>query len=89
MNIQQAQVNRTFRRAYDLNSVSGLVWSGGTIQQTGIRPANIALPADDANWFRFRIGDRRGNLSDTWMIPIPPETKKTKANLPAFETVPF
>jgi len=76
-------------KAYDLNSVTGLVWPGGTSPLTGIRPANLDLPAGDPNWFRFRIGDRRGNLTDTWMIPIPPETKKTKANLPTLEPVNF
>ena len=76
-------------KAYDLSGIKGLVWKGGESEGTGIRPANLALPATDLNWFRFRVGDRRGNLTDTWMIPIPPGSQKTKANLPAIENVPF
>ncbi len=76
-------------KAYDLSSIKGLVWSGGSSEQTGLRPANLELPASDPNWFRFRISDRRGNLTDTWMIPVPPGTQKTKANLPALDTVQF
>ena len=76
-------------KAYDLSSVKGLVWSGGESENTGLRPANIALPSTDPNWFRFRISDRRGNLTDTWMIPIPPGTHKTKLTLPGLEPVSF
>ena len=76
-------------KAYDLSGIKGLVWKGGESESTGIRPANLALPAADANWFRFRVGDRHGNLTDTWMIPIPPGSQKTKANLPALENVQF
>ncbi len=76
-------------KAYDLSSIKSLVWQGGESENTGLRPANLALPANDPNWFRFRISDRRGNLTDTWMLPIPPGSSKTKANLPAFEPVTF
>ncbi len=76
-------------KAYDLSCIKGLVWPGGESENTGIRPANIVLPANDPNWFRFRISDRRGNLTDTWMIPIPPGSQKTKANLPSLEPVQF
>jgi hypothetical protein len=76
-------------KAYDLSGIKGFVWSGGETACTAFRPANLALPAKDPNWFHFRIGDRRGNLTDTWMIPIPPGTQKTKANLPAMENTPF
>ena len=75
--------------AYDLSSIKGIVWSGGESELTGIRPANLALPAADPYWFRFRVSDRSGNLTDTWMVPIPPGTLKTKANLPALEPVAF
>jgi hypothetical protein len=76
-------------KAYDLSSIKGLVWPGGESELTGIRPANLALPAADPNWFRFRVSDRRGNLTDSWLIPIPPGSEKTKANLPALEPVQF
>jgi len=76
-------------KAYDLSGVSGLVWNGGASEQTGLRPANLDLPAHDPNWFRFRISDRRGNMTDSWLIPIPPGSQKTKANLPALEPVQF
>ena len=76
-------------KAYDLSTVAGLQWAGGLSQATGIRPANLTLPPADPHWFLFRIGDRRGNLTDTWMIPIPPGSQKTKANLPGFEPVNF
>ena len=76
-------------KAYDLSSIRGLVWAGGESENTGIRPANLTLPANDPYWFRFRISDRRGNLTDTWMLPVPPGTEKTKANLPGLEAVAF
>lgn len=76
-------------KAYDLSGIKGLVWSGGESENTGLRPANLALPASDPNWFRFRISDRRGNLTDTWMIPIPPGSQKTKFTLPGLEPVAF
>ena len=76
-------------KAYDLSSIKGLIWAGGESENTGLRPANLALPADDPYWFRFRISDRSGNLTDTWMLPIPPGTEKTKANLPGLEAVQF
>ena len=76
-------------KAYDLSSIKGLAWAGGESEKTAFRPANLDLPAGDSNWFRFRISDRCGNLTDTWMIPIPPGSQKTKANLPAFEAVSF
>lgn len=74
-------------KAYDLNSIKGLVWSGGETTDTGIRPANLILPKDDAHWFRFRIGDRRGNLTDTWLLPIPPDSQRNKPALPGLEPV--
>jgi len=76
-------------RAYDLSSIKGLVWPGGESAVTGIRPANLPLPAEDPNWFRFRISDRRGNLTDTWMIPVPPGSVNSKPNLSGFEAVEF
>ena len=76
-------------KAYDLSSIKGLQWDGGESENTGIRPANLTLPAKDPYWFRFRISDRRGNLTDTWMLPVPPGTEKTKANLPGLEAVQF
>ena len=76
-------------KPYDLNSIKGLIWSGGETTNTGIRPANLQLPETDPNWFRFRVADRRGNLTDTWLLPIPPETKKTKPELPGLEAVAY
>jgi len=76
-------------KAYDYSGIKGLVWQGGEAQATGLRPANLTLPAGNTNWFRFRISDRRGNMTDTWSIPIPPDSQKNKANLPAFDTTPF
>jgi len=76
-------------KAYDLSSSRARGGGGGGAEQTGIRPANLTLPPADPHWFLFRISDRRGNLTDTWMIPIPPGSEKTKANLPGFEPVNF
>ena len=76
-------------KAYDLSGIKGLIWSGGETVCTAFRPANLSLPTKDPNWFRFRVSDRRGNLTDTWMIPIPPGSQKTKTNLPAMENTPF
>ncbi|MDD4102577.1 MAG: hypothetical protein PHU80_08100, partial [Kiritimatiellae bacterium] len=76
-------------RAYDLSSVKGLVWGGGESELTGLRPANMQLPEADPNWFRFRISDRRDNLTDTWMIPVPPGCVNSKPNLPGLEAVEF
>ncbi|MDD2454765.1 MAG: hypothetical protein PHG96_01765 [Kiritimatiellae bacterium] len=76
-------------RAYDLSSVKGITWSGGESDLTGLRPANLKLPAADPNWFRFRISDRRGNLTDTWTVPLPPGGTNINSNLPAFEAVEF
>ncbi len=76
-------------KAYDLSSVKGIVWPGGESELTGLRPANLQLPAADPNWFRFRISDRRGNLTDTWMVPLPPGSNNSKPDLPAFEAVEF
>jgi hypothetical protein len=76
-------------KAYDLNSIKGLVWQGGEAEQTGVRPANLTLPKTDPYWFRFRISDRRGNLTDTWMIPIPPGSENTKPTLPGLEPVSY
>jgi len=76
-------------KAYDLSGIKGLVWGGVVSENTGIRPANLALPASDPYWFRFRISDRRDNMTDTWMLPVPPGSQKTKANLPGLEAVTF
>ena len=76
-------------KAYDLSSVKGLVWQGGEAEQTGIRPANLERPQNDPHWFRFRISDRRGNLTDTWMIPIPPGSENTKPTLAGLEPVSY
>jgi hypothetical protein len=76
-------------KAYDLSGLKGLVWSGGETGNTGIRPANLALPKDDPFWFRFRIADRRGNLTDTWLIPIPPDSKNTNPALPGLSPVNY
>lgn len=76
-------------KAYDLSSIKGLVWPGGETEKNSIRPANLDLPATEPNWFRFRVSDRQGNLTDSWLIPVPPGSQKTKANLPALDTVQF
>lgn len=76
-------------KAYDLSSIKGLVWQGGEAEQTGIRPANLERPQNDPHWFRFRISDRRGNLTDTWMIPIPPGSENTKPTLAGLEPVSY
>jgi hypothetical protein len=76
-------------KAYDLSSIKALTWAGGETADTGIRPANLALPAADPYWFRFRIGDRRGNQTDSWLIPIPPGSQKTKPALPGLEPVNY
>ncbi len=81
--------HRIALKAYDLSGIKGLAWPGGESAANVVRPANLALPASDPNWFRFRISDRAGNLTDTWLIPVPPGTQKTKANLPALEAVQF
>ena len=76
-------------RAYDLSTVAGLQWKGGRSQATGIRPANLQLPPDDPLWFRFRLQDGRGNLTDTWMIPVPPGSQNSNPALPGLEPVVF
>jgi hypothetical protein len=76
-------------KPYDLSHIKGLIWAGGETTHTGIRPANLALPKEDPFWFRFRIGDRQGNQTDTWLIPIPPDSKKNKPERPGLEAVNY
>ena|GEM_PF-899286 len=73
-------------RAYDVNGVKGLVWGAdGFSADTGIRPASLALPPEQGGGFAFRIADGVGNLTGTWVIPVPPAA--AKPTLPAFEPV--
>ena len=75
-------------RAYDLNGVAGLVWqNGGKSTKTGIRPAALTLPPDDAQWLKLRVADRPGNLSQVFMIPLPPNAAPIPENLSPFVDV--
>ena len=76
--------------AYDLSGIKGLVGPKGLYETTLIRPANLSneIP-DHSHWFPFRVSDQQGNLSDTWMIPIPPDSKKTEPALPGLSNIPF
>jgi hypothetical protein len=76
-------------RPYDLSGVKGLVWEGGTSPLTGIRPANLVPPAATPHWFDFRISDKRGNLTPTWAIPVPPDSEKSKPALQGLEKVEY
>ncbi len=70
-------------KAYDLNGIAGITWqSGGKSDQTGIRPARLALPPEDAAWLKLRIADRPGNLSPVYMIPLPPNAAPIPESLP-------
>ena len=70
-------------RAYDLNGIGGLVWqNGGKAAKTGIRPARLTLPPDDAQWLKLRVADQPGNLSQVFMIPLPPNDAPIPENLP-------
>ena len=73
--------------AYDLSGMRGLVWEAGESINTGIRLANLVLPPEDPHWFRFRISDRANNMTDTWLLPRPPDSKNTKPALPALEAI--
>ena len=67
-------------RAYDLNSIKGIVWNGGETPHTGICPANVVRTAELPYSIRMRVSDRRGNMTPMWTIPIPPGSTN---NLPA------
>ncbi|MBP5322077.1 MAG: hypothetical protein J6334_13960 [Kiritimatiellae bacterium] len=67
-------------RAYDLNSIKGMIWDGGETPFTGIRPANVARNPELPYSIRLRVSDRRGNMTPMWTIPIPPGSTN---NLPA------
>ena len=70
-------------RAYDLNGIAGLVWqNGGKSVKTGIRPACLTLPPDDAQWLKLRVSDQPGNLSQVFMVPMPPNAAPIPENLP-------
>ena len=70
-------------RAYDLNGIGGLVWqNGGKSDKTGIRPARLTLPPDDAQWLKLRVADRPGNLSQVLLFPMPPKAAPIPENLP-------
>jgi hypothetical protein len=70
-------------QSYDLNGVAGLVWqNGGKSAKTGLRPARLVLPPDDAQWLKVRVADRLGNLSHVFMIPTPPSAAPVPDNLP-------
>jgi hypothetical protein len=70
-------------RAYDLNGVGGIVWqNGGKSAKTGIRPARLTLPPDDAQWLKLRVADQPGNLSQVFLIPMPPNAAPISENLP-------
>ena len=70
-------------QAYDLNGVAGLRWqNGGKSAKTGIRPASVVLPADDAQWLKVRVADTPGNLSPVYMIPVPPRAAAAAGNQP-------
>ena len=70
-------------QSYDLNGVAGLSWqNGGKSAKTGLRPARLVLPPDDAQWLKVRVADRLGNLSHVFMIPTPPSAAPVPDNLP-------
>ena len=70
-------------KAYDLNSIGGLVWqSGGKSTRTGIRPARLALPPEDAQWLKLRVSDGAGNLTPIFMVPMPPNAAPLPEDLP-------
>ena len=74
-------------RAYDINGVKGLIWGAdGFSPHTAIRPASLGLANDQGGGFAFRVSDGVGNLTETWVIPVPPTT--AKPTLPPFEPVP-
>ncbi|MEI6210767.1 MAG: hypothetical protein WCR06_04005 [bacterium] len=70
-------------KAYDLSGVAGLSWqNNGKSARTGIRPARLALPPDDAQWLKLRLSDRAGNFSPVFMLPVPPNALPIPPNLP-------
>ena len=70
-------------RAYDLSGIAGAVWqNGGQSTRTGIRPACLHLPPDDAQWLKLRVSDRPGNLTPVFMVPLPPNTAPVPENMP-------
>jgi hypothetical protein len=63
--------------------VAGLAWqNGGKCASTGLRPARVALPPDDARWLKLRVADRAGNLSPVFMVPLPPPAAPIPETLP-------
>jgi len=71
-------------QAYDLSGVAGLVWqNGGQSDQTTLRPARLTLPPDDAQWLKLRVADRHDNLTEAYLVPIPPAASAIPENLPA------
>lgn len=76
-------------RPYDLNPISGLLWDGGASAATGVRFANLAMPPHSQHFFHFYVADRVGNRTPMWTIPVPPDSQKTKPDLPGFETVAY
>lgn len=58
-------------RAYDVSGIEGLSWEGGRSAQLAIRPSRVNRPPN-APWLDVRIGDRAGNRSPVYMIPVPP-----------------
>ena len=69
--------------AYDINGIAGLVWqNGGHSAKTGLRPACLTLPPEDAQWLKVRVSDRPGNLTPVFMVPLPPHTVPMPDNLP-------
>jgi hypothetical protein len=66
-------------RAYDASGIAGVYWQGGSSELTVLRPARIALPADDPLWMKARVRDRAGNESQPFLVPIPPNAAGTAA----------
>lgn len=70
-------------QAYDLSGVAGLVWqNGGKSTQTNLRPARLTLPPDDAQWLKLRVADRHGNLTEAYLVPLPPPAAPIPEALP-------
>jgi hypothetical protein len=62
-------------RAYDASGIEGLFWQGGGhAPLTALRPARVALPADDPVWMKLTVRDRAGNSTAPFLLPIPPST---------------
>ncbi len=58
-------------RAYDISGVEGLKWSGGSSTKLSLRPSLVPRDAGSV-WLDVRVADRSGNLSQLYMIPVPP-----------------